>query len=485
MDSSGLKGKTVKGLLWSVLDKGGQQLIVLVSGIWLAQMLLPGDYGLIGMLSIFTYLGNALQESGFTAAIIRKERLIKDDLNVAFYSNIIIGISVYMILYVASPQIAIFFNEPELHWLSRVVFLMFLFNSFSVVQNALLIREMRFKQATIINAVSLLCSYSGALIFASRGAGAYAIACQTVIYALCRMIMLWCYSTWRPSLTFKRQSFNELFSFSSKLLLTNILNTCACRLFPSVIGKCYNKIDAGLYENGQRWGNMPQDFVAGTIANVTFPAISAVNRDDSERMRRVCRKMVRVTSFIVFPLFIGIMVCCSRSAISYIIKPEWADVVPYILFVSCAGIFNGLNTANYNVLKTKGLSSAILKFEIIRNLLTILSIVVCIPFGIRYMLCAMVAVSVINYILFTIKVNRLLGVTLLEHIMDVLPYGTIMVIAAVAALLLTSVVGALNPILVILVQFVVMALIYIVLGRLFGSTILSEVFQILIRKGNG
>lgn len=485
MDSSGLKGKTVKGLLWSVLDKGGQQLIVLVSGIWLAQMLLPGDYGLIGMLSIFTYLGNALQESGFTAAIIRKERLIKDDLNVAFYSNIIIGISVYMILYVASPQIAIFFNEPELHWLSRVVFLMFLFNSFSVVQNALLIREMRFKQATIINAVSLLCSYSGALIFASRGAGAYAIACQTVIYALCRMIMLWCYSTWRPSFTFKRQSFNELFSFSSKLLLTNILNTCACRLFPSVIGKCYNKIDAGLYENGQRWGNMPQDFVAGTIANVTFPAISAVNRDDSERMRRVCRKMVRVTSFIVFPLFIGIMVCCSRSAISYIIKPEWADVVPYILFVSCAGIFNGLNTANYNVLKTKGLSSAILKFEIIRNLLTILSIVVCIPFGIRYMLCAMVAVSVINYILFTIKVNRLLGVTLLEHIMDVLPYGTIMVIAAVAALLLTSVVGALNPILVILVQFVVMALIYIVLGRLFGSTILSEVFQILIRKGNG
>lgn len=485
MDSSGLKGKTVRGLLWSVLDKGGQQLIVLVSGIWLAQILLPEDYGLIGMLSIFTYLGNALQESGFTAAIIRKERLIKDDLNVAFYSNVVIGVSVYFMLYAASPMIAKFFDEPELHWLSRVVFMMFLFNSFSVVQNALLIREMRFKQATIINAVSLIFSYVGALTFASRGAGAYAIACQTVIYALCRMIMLWCYSTWRPSFTFKRKSFNELFSFSSKLLLTNILNTCACRLFPSVIGKYYNKIDAGLYENGQRWGNMPQDFVAGTIANVTFPAISAVNRDDSERMRRVCRKMVRVTSFIVFPLFIGIMVCCSRTAISYIIKPEWADVVPYILFVSCAGIFNGLNSANYNVLKTKGLSSEILKFEIVRNILTIISIVACIPFGIYYMLCAMVTVSVINYTIFSVKVNRLLGITLLEHLRDVVPYGVIMVLAAAVALVITGVVGALNPILIIIIQFVVMAMIYLAIGRLLGSRILSEVFQILIRKGNG
>lgn len=485
MDSSGLKGKTVKGMLWSVLDKGGQQLIVFVSGIWLAQMLLPEYYGLIGMLSIFTYLGNALQESGFTAAIIRKERLVNDDLNVAFFCNILIGISVYFMLYVASPLIANFFNEPELHWLSRVVFLMFLFNSFSVVQNALLIREMRFKQATIINAVSLICSYGGALIFASRGAGAYAIACQSVIFSFCRMVMLWCYSTWRPTFTFKRQSFNELFAFSSKLLLTNILNTCACRLFPSVIGKYYNKIDAGLYENGQRWGNMPQDFVGGTIANVTFPAISAVNRDDSERMRRVCRKMVRVTSFIVFPLFIGIMVCCSRSAISYIIKPAWADVVPYILFVSCAGIFNGLNTANYNVLKTKGLSSAILKFEIIRNVLTIVSIVVCIPFGIHYMLSAMVAVSVVNYFVFTIKVNKILGIGVMEHLRDVLPYGLIMLVVGAVGLFIANIMASLNPIIVIVVQFIVMALLYVVIGRIFGSTILSEVFQILKRKGNG
>lgn len=464
MESDGLKKRTVAALLWSVLDKGGQQLVVFLSGIWLAKMLFPEEYGLIGMLSIFTYMGNALQESGFTAAIIRKERLTNDDLNVAFYSNITIGIVIYLLLFLSSPLIAIFFNEPQLEWLARVVFLMFLFNSFSVVQNAQLIKEMRFKHSTIINTISLLLSYLVALIFANSGAGAYAIAMQSVTFAFSRMILLWCYNSWRPTLTFKRDSFYELFSFSSKLLMTNILNTCACRLFPSVIGKYYNATDAGLYENGQRWGNMPQDFVSGTVANVTFPAISAVPRNDDERMRRVCRKMVRVTAFLVYPLFMGIMVCCSRRAIAYVIKPEWVEVVPYILFICTAGIFNGLNSANYNVLKTKGLSSAILRFEIIRNILTIISIVVCIPFGIFYMMTAMVVVSIVNYILFTQKVNRLLHINIASHLRDIVPYGVVMALSALLAWWVGSFLENLNPLIVIGVQLVIMGGIYLLFG---------------------
>lgn len=483
MESDSLKKKTVAGLLWSVLDKGGQQLVVFASGIWLAKMLLPADYGLIGMLSIFTYLGNALQESGFTAAIIRKENLTKDDLNVAFFSNITIGVFIYALLFFTSPLIAGFFNEPQLEWLARVVFLMFLFNAFSVVQNALLIREMKFKRSTIINTVSLLLSYLVALIFAKNSAGAYAIAMQSATFAFSRMVMLWGYSTWRPTFTFKRESFNELFSFSSKLLLTNILNTCACRLFPSVIGKYYNTTDAGLYENGQRWGNMPQDFVSGTVANVTFPAISAVKRDDEVRMQRVCRKMVRVTAFLVFPLFIGIMVCCSPRAVAYIIKPEWEAVVPYILFICSAGIFNGLNTANYNVLKTKGLSSAILSFEVIRNILTITSILVCIPFGIFYMMTAMVVVSVINYAIFTLKVNRLLKIGFMQHIKDVLPYGVIMGGAALTAWWIGTSMSNINPIIVLSVQVAVMGVLYLGLGYIVGSSIISEVYNIIRGRG--
>ncbi len=483
MDSEGLKRKSIVGLFWSVLDKGGQQLIVLLSGIWLAKILMPEDYGLIGMISIFTYLGNALQESGFSAAIIRKERLINDDLNVAFYMNITIGVTLYLILFFASPLIASFFDEPALEWLSRVVFMMFLFNSFSVVQNAQLVREMRFKTATIINSTSLIISYISALYFAHRGAGAYAVACQTVAFAFCRMVLLWCCSKWRPTMTFKRQSFSELFSFSSKMLLTNILNTCACRLFPSVIGKYYNKIVAGLYENGQRWGNMPQDFVSGTIASVTFPAISAVQRSDAERMRRVCRKMVRVTAFLVFPLFMAIIVCCSKSAISYILKPEWADAVPYIVFISVAGIFNGLNTSNYNVLKTKGLSADILKFEVIRNLLTIIVIVACIPLGIFYMMSAMVAVSLLNYALFSYKVNRVLDISIFDHLRDIVPYFLIMLVAAVVAYFVGVWLYGVNPIVVIICQVMTMAIIYLGAGALFGSKIISESYNILKRRG--
>ncbi len=457
-------------------------LIIFPFGVWLARTLNPADYGMIGVLSVFTYLANALQESGFTAAIIRKERLTNEDLDVVFYMNVGIGGGLYILLFFCSGLIANFYGNPELSTLSRVVFLMFLLNSFSVVQNALLVRAMNFRTCTIINLVSILISYVIAIVSAIYGAGSYAIAFQMVSLALCRSVMLWLQpSSWRPRLTFKRDSFHQLFSFSFKLLFTNILNTLACRIFPSVIGKCYGTEPAGFYENAQRWGNMPQDFVTGTISTVSYPAISEVQRSDEEALRRVYRKSVRVTSFFVYPLFMGIMVCASNFIVS-ILGEKWLDTWPFVMFICVAGIFNGLNTANNNMLKTKGRSSDILAFEVVRNVATILFVFACIPLGVYWMMGGMVFVSFANYLIYSIKVDRLTGIRWYEHFLDIAPYALLMCVAALPAFLLNRFFPDVHHLLMLFIQVVVMVVVYLGCGFLLGSVILSEAWQLVKQK---
>ena len=481
LDGSVIKRKGISGVIWTIIDRGGQHLIIFLTGIWLARILSPQDYGMIGILSIFTYLGYAFQESGFTAAIVRKEKLVKEDLDVVFYMNVGIGTLSYLILYWGVELIARFYAEPELIPLARVVFLMFLFNAFSVVQNALLVRDMDFRTCTVINTSSMILSYAAALWAALEGWGPYAIAVQIVSFALIRMILLWTNGSWRPGLSFRKKSFDELFSFSFKLLLTNILNTMATRLFPSVIGKAYGTVSAGYYENAQRWGNMPQDFVAGTIANVSFPMISEVQRNETERVREVYRKSVRVTSFIVFPLFLGIMVC-ARDFIAYVLTEKWLPSVPFIMFICCAGIFNGLNTSNYNMLKAKGRSADILRFEIIRNTMTIIAVLACIPLGVMWMMGAMVAVAVANYLFFSFRVDRMVKIRWMEHIFDIFPYAVLMLVSAAVAYPLSGTFPELHPLLLIAMQLAVMYTIYIGGGYLFGSRIVREIFQILKRQ---
>ncbi len=225
MEEKSLKDKTASGLSWSVLDKLFQNGFVLVCGILLARIIDRDNYGLTGVLMIFVGLANVLQESGFTSAIIRKKNITQSDYITVFYTNISIGIILYLILFFLAPTISSVYEEPILTPLARFMFLSFVFNSFAVVQNAKLIKEINYKLITKINTFSVFTTYSIALLLAYLGYSVWALASLSVVWPFLKMVCFWLFSKWRPSGSFSKESFKELFAFSSKLLLGSFINS--------------------------------------------------------------------------------------------------------------------------------------------------------------------------------------------------------------------------------------------------------------------
>ncbi|MFV0469478.1 MAG: lipopolysaccharide biosynthesis protein, partial [Dysgonomonas sp.] len=361
-----LKEKTVSGLKWTGIEKLFLYIFVFFAGIFLNRKLFDEDYGLVAVLSIFTYLANALQDSGFPQALIRKKDVTEADYNTVFYFSISIGIFLYTVLFFCAPLIADSYNEPKLVNLSRFIFLSFVFNAFSSVQSTQITKSVNYKLNTKISIASTILSYSLAISLAFLGYGPWALASQMVALQGFRMIFLWIGNRWRPQLMFSIDSFKSLFGFGSNLLLKSILDTISTRITPNIIGRYLGLAQTGIYDNGNRWYGTCFDFVSGTILNVTYPILSKV--DEGSEMTRIYRKIVRTTSFIVFPMFLGLFLI-ARPFMLITIGEKWAGSIGVLQILAIGGIFIALNALSMHIIKIKGKSSYILYTELIYTVL--------------------------------------------------------------------------------------------------------------------
>ena len=254
-----LKDKTAKGLFWGGISTFFQQIIGMVFGIVIARILSPDDYGLVAMLAIFSAIANTIMDSGFTTALINKKTIRHEDYNAVFWFSAFCGIVIYMILFLAAPLIAQFYNKPVLLNLSRVLFLSFLISSFGIAHNAILFKKLKVKQRGIIDVVAVSVSGGVGLIFALLGFAYWGLAIQLVSQCLVATLLRWYFSGWRPTLSFDLSPIKEMFGFSSKILFNNILGQVNMNIFSVLLGKFYTDTDTGYYSQGNKWmvlGNM-------------------------------------------------------------------------------------------------------------------------------------------------------------------------------------------------------------------------------------
>lgn len=245
--SESLKSKTVKGVFWSSIERFSVQGVQFIIQIIIARILLPSDYGLIGMLAIFMAVSQSLIDSGFSNALIRKQNCTNTDYSTVFYFNIVVGIVLYGILYFSAPLIANFYKTPELVLITRVVGITLFINSLTVVQRAILTKKVDFKTQTKASLTAAIISGVIAIIMAYSNYGVWALVIQTIINGFLTAILLWIFSKWAPHKVFSWISFKEMFSFGSKLLISGLLDTIYRNLFTLVIGKQFNKSDLGYY----------------------------------------------------------------------------------------------------------------------------------------------------------------------------------------------------------------------------------------------
>ena len=347
VDNRNLKQKTAQGLFWGFLSSGGMQLLNLIIGIFLARLLSPGEYGIVGMLAIFTLIAGNLQDSGFGVALVNIKDIKHNDYNSVFWFNIAVSLFLYAVLFLCAPLIAAFFHQPCLTSLSRFIFLGFIFAAISIVPNAVLTRALRVKEKAIVSLLALLISGCVAVIMAFKGFSYWSLATQQVLYNVVICVGRYYCARWMPSLHIDFTPVKRMFSFSYKVLITAILTTINNNVLTVIFGRLFPAQAVGNYYQANKWNTMANQLVSNTLSQVAQPVLTRIN-DDTERQRRVFGKMLRFTAFLAFPAMFGLALVAPQL-ILITIGDKWVDCIPLLQILCVSGAFIPFYTVYQNL----------------------------------------------------------------------------------------------------------------------------------------
>ncbi|MBQ8521357.1 MAG: lipopolysaccharide biosynthesis protein [Bacteroides sp.] len=415
-----LKEKTAKGLLWGGISNGVQQLLNLLFGIFLARLLTPDDYGMVGMLTIFSLIAGSIQESGFISALINKKDIRQEDYNAVFWFSSLTSLCIYTLLFFCAPLIARFFHQPELTALARYSFLGFVISSTGTAHSAYLYKNLMVKQRALSSIIGLLVSGSVGVTLAYNGYSYWGIATQSITYVATVMACYWFFSPWRPTLRLDFRPLRGMFSFSSKMLATNIFNHLNNNIFSIILGKFYSEKEVGFYNQANKWNYMGHSLVSGMINGVAQPVLAKV-ADDKERQLRVFRKMMRFTAFVAFPAMFGLSLI-APELITIAITDKWLESAQILQLLCISGAFIPITSLCSNLVISKGKSNIYMWNAIILGLLQLLVMCLIHPYGIRTMILTYVGINIGWLLVWHHFVRREIHYRFLHLLMDILPF---------------------------------------------------------------
>lgn len=423
-----LRHKTIRGVGWSFVDNIASSGITFLVGLVLARLLTPAEYGLMAMIAIFIAISNSIIDSGFSNALIRKIHVERVDYNTVFYFNLIISILVYAILYIASPVISAFFKEPVLVEVTRVIGWVLIINALAIIPRTQFVRNVDFKTQTKVSLISSISSGIIGIGMALGGMGVWSLVGQQLSRQFLNTLFLWIYSKWRPVLEFSTKSFQELFGFGSKLLLSGLLDTIYKNIYYIVIGRFYTSAQLGQYTRAEQFNTIFSSNLTSVVQRVSYPVLSSI-QEEPERLRQAYRKVIKITMLITFACMLG-LAAVAKPLIIILIGEKWLPAV-YLLQIICfSGMLYPLHAINLNILQVKGRSDLFLKLEIIKKIIAVIPIAIGIFYGIECMLWGSVVTSLIAYFLNSYYSANLIGYPTSEQIKDILPTFVVSLIVA-------------------------------------------------------
>lgn len=417
--SDSLKSKTVKGVVWSSIERFSTQGVQFLIMIIMARLLTPKDYGLIGMLAIFLAVAQSLIDSGFSQALIRKQNRTDVDNSTVFYFNIIVSCSLYLILFITAPFVADFYNQPELTSVMRVVCLGVILNSLAVVQRALLTVRIDFKTQAKASLSAAVISGCIGIVLAYSGFGVWSLVVQQLFNLSVNTLLLWIFSQWRPIAVFSWDSFHELFAFGSKMLASGLLDTLYRNIYPIVIGKLFSASSLGHYTRAQQFSEFPSSNITGIIQRVTYPVLCGI-QDDMERLTNVYRKFLKLSAFVIFPFMMGLS-AVAKPFINISLGSQWEFCGQLLQVICFAMMWYPIHSINLNLLQVKGRSDLFLRLEIIKKILGITVLCITAPFGLIVMCYGQIFNSIVALAINTYYTGKLINVGFIRQMKDLFP----------------------------------------------------------------
>lgn len=429
-----LKQKTIIGLSWSFIDSSLTQGIGLIVSLILARLLTPEDYGVVGMLTFFIALSITFIDSGFGSALIRKKNCTQVDYSTIFFFNMATGIFLYLLLFFLAPFIAAFFNVPVLIKILRVAGLVLIINAASVIQLTLLTKNIDFKTKAKITLSAELLAGGIAIAMAYIGFGVWSLVVRSLLGPSFTAIFIWFSGKWHPVAVFSLNSFKELFSFGSKMLLSTLIHNASHQIYYPIIGKFFPTSTLGLYTQAERFNGVFASTLTSIIQRVSYPVLSTV-QDNPQKLKKGYRRLIKSSAMLTFSLLLS-LAAVAEPLITLLLGEKWLPCVPFLQLMCLASIFYPLHAMNLNILMVKGRSDLFLKLEIIKTFLIISLLVIGVVYGIEMLLIFNILRSVICFFIDSYYSAELINYSTKEQIFDFLP---MLLVAGTVSLLVWSI----------------------------------------------
>lgn len=468
---STLKEKTAQGLLWGGLNSGIQQLVGLAFGIVLGRLLSPSDYGMMAMISIFSLVATALQDSGFRTALTNIEHPKHEDYNSVFWFNIIMASSLYVILFLAAPLIGEYYHTPRVVPLCRYAFLSIVIASLGTAQSAYLFKHLRAKQQAEAGALAVILSSLTGVGMAFAGMAYWSLATQGLVYVGINTLLQWHFSPWRPSIhgiTFA--PIRRMFRFSCKILATTIMTHVNNNVLNILLGHYFTPRDTGNYNQAYQWNTKCYSLVQSMVAQVAQPVLVSLNGEEG-RQKDVFRKMMRFTAFITFPLLFGFGLVAKEFIVTAI-GEKWLASAQLIQILCLSGATMPLSTLFSNMIISKGRSGTFFWCTFTLGLVQIATMIMIWPMGIRTMVIAYTLLNTSWLLVWLFFVRRLIGYGYWMFFCDVMPFALaaagVMGVAYVATMPLS------NMIALLITRFIIAVVLYYAVMKIARVKILAE-----------
>ncbi len=473
--SDNLKQRALGAIKWSAVDRFGQQAVQFVISILLARWLDVEVFALIAMLAVFNALSFVLVDSGFGQALVRKRANDPRELSTIFYFNLSMGIFLYLLLFFSAPYIAAFYNEPQLTFVSRIVFIAIPFNAFYLVPFVQLGIALDYKRISIINILSTLVSGTIAVSLAFADYGVWALIWQTVSYHFSRIIFARIVVKWKPILFFSSAYIKEHWKFSINLLGTSSLNAVFNNIFTFIFGKFYPATVLGHYYQANKQAETVNYTFTSILTGSSYNIFSQIH-EDTERLRRVLKEFIHKVALIVIPVGF-FLIFSAENLIVVLITDKWLPAVPFFQIICAANLIAPLYLLNINALNAKGLSRKTFGIEIFKKGMIIACIFLLVKHGGLIMIAGYAAVCWISYFISMRETKKVLSYYWLHQVKDILPAFVIGAVVGAGCFAVTLLDFAHLPSLII--KCAVAVVLYVLAVRVFYKELFFKFYGLL------
>ena len=411
-----LKERAIEGTVWKFAEKIGMQLMSIVIQIVLARLLLPEDYGIVGLLSIFINISDVFILQGFTTALIQKSEADELDYSSVFFANLAMSIIIYAVFYMIAPSVAKFYKTPQLTEVMRVMSINIVVGAFSAVHNAIVSKNLEFRISFMRNIANIISQGIVGIGMACENFGVWSLVGSKIVGTLVGTLILCITVKWKPQCIFSFERIKFLFQYSSKVLCTNLLNTIFNNIHSLIIGRFFSATNVGYYQRGQQIPQAAMIAVDGSMCDVLYPTLSLL-QNDLDKLKKALRRSMKTSMYLSLPMLMGLAVT-ARQMTLLLLTDKWLPSVPFMQLTCAITAFWPLS-ARTHALNAIGRSDVTLKLSIISKILTLVLILISVPMGIYAIMWGTLLASGISFWITSHYANKYLGYSLKELIHDI------------------------------------------------------------------